>query len=285
MASKAAFASGSDSWEAAGAPSSVSERASAPVRLRGVGIIAFLSMGVGAPIVAPTRGIYRPFGSSGPEIAILPTKSLGPKGGFQADISRQIVLEQGTAELGARSDPSLQHVRRRRLRFGLQVRVAVQDPCAGVPAQDRIVVARRAQLDRALEVRHRLQEPGVGDRARTGIVPVEHDLGAPLAEQPVVVGAAVLVAESLDQRMGLVVLLAQTPLELLGERQDQGNPGRAVVRIDLEDVAANALRLERLAQQAVAVGLLDGRGQGFPGEGLELEHGGLLIKGGKRAVS
>ena len=59
--------------------------------------------------------------------------------------------------------------------------------------------------------------------------------------------------------------------ELIGERQDQRAQRVLVVGIDREDVAADALGLRRIVEQAVALGLLERVRDAVGRDRLELE--------------
>src|SRR5262249_49867532 len=93
-------------------------------------------------------------------------------------------------------------------------------------------------------------------------------LAAPLAQQALVV-RAVVAAEMRDLLHGLVEA-SQLLAQLIRERQDQRDARLRVARVDREHVEADALRLVRLVEQAVALGLLHRGGDAVPGKLLQL---------------
>jgi len=61
-------------------------------------------------------------------------------------------------------------------------------------------------------------------------------------------------------------------VELIGQREDQRHQRALVVRIGLQNVQTDALRLGRLIEKAIAIGSLQRLGDGVLRKRLELEH-------------
>src|SRR5262249_18811573 len=66
----------------------------------------------------------------------------------------------------------------------------------------------------------------------------------------------------------------------IGQGQEQRGPRLLVVRIDREDVQADALRLLRLVEQAVALGFLERLRDRVRVERLQFQHGYASFKPG-----
>src|SRR5712664_2501210 len=156
-----------------------------------------------------------------------------------------------------------------------QSRVALQETHAGIPAQHRVLVAGRAQRLRLLVPLQRLEEPARG-AARVG-ASLELGLDPPLADDARVIGALVVAADAVHHPVRLGDDAVRAAGELVGDGEEQHRQDVLVVRDGAEDVAADAVRFLGLAQQAVAIGLGDGPGDGALAERLELEHDGPLF--------
>ena len=153
--------------------------------------------------------------------------------------------------------------------------MAVEEPGAGVPAQPRIVVARRAQPFGAFEVPHGFDDPVVGPDARAGAAVRELRLRAPLGDDP---GAVRLVVFAFERRQRLARALVRVGCgaELIGEREQQRDERGLIVGVDREDVEADALGFARLVEEAVPLGLRQGGVDGVTRERLEFAHPWLL---------
>jgi hypothetical protein len=87
-------------------------------------------------------------------------------------------------------------------------------------------------------------------------------LGPALADDPRVVGPLVVVAEPAQHALG-PARVDREPFELVGHGQQHRHERLLVVRLDTQDVEADALGIARLVQQTVAFRLVEGFGDGI----------------------
>src|SRR5262249_50581509 len=126
---------------------------------------------------------------------------------------------------------------------------------ATVPAQDRVVVARRPQaLGLGIAGERVVEERPDGAE---GQLPAELRLRLPLVGEPGVERALVRVMETAEDPLRLGEAFRGRRTELVGEGEPEDAKRELLVRVHDEDIAADALRLGRLIQLAVAVGLLE----------------------------
>src|SRR2546426_2061874 len=158
----------------------------------------------------------------------------------------------------------------RRLHLRRQPGMALEEPDAGVPAQHRVVVARRAQRLRFLVVVQRFEEPA-GGVARMRTVP-DLRLDPALADQASVVLPLVLVAQPAEDGARVAGAFPRPAAELVGSREKQHGQRLLVVGLRGKDVEADALRLLRLVEQPVSLCLGERAWNRLAGDRLELLH-------------
>ncbi|MBI2404248.1 MAG: YceI family protein [Gemmatimonadetes bacterium] len=171
----------------------------------------------------------------------------------------------------------LQHGLRRLLDPRPHVIVRHDDPGAGVPPQDRGIVAGGPQRLRLLVALHCAAQMIVHDGAGAGRAPVEQRLAAALEDDALVVAPLVLAVEPREQRPRRLHGPRLASGEPVRQRQEHGDQRPAVARVDREHVLTDALRLPRLVEQPVALRPLERRLDRVPGDPLEREHGSLLF--------
>src|SRR5207237_8299255 len=99
--------------------------------------------------------------------------------------------------------------------------VARNDSRAGVPAQQRVVIARRADFLRLLEPRQRLAEQFKGVKAGAGSAVVQLSLGFAFANDSGVIRSLVFVVQQRQQVLRLGVAHAVALDEPVGQRQQE----------------------------------------------------------------
>src|SRR5262245_28640231 len=125
--------------------------------------------------------------------------------------------------------------------------MAVENARARIPSQQRVVVAVRSDRFSLFEAMHGFHQPIERADARARPAACELRLGAALAHDAFVIRAVVSIAEA-GCEIDRLAIGTRCALELVGQGQDEGNPRRLVVRINLQDVAADALRLTWLIE-------------------------------------
>ena len=119
--------------------------------------------------------------------------------------------------------------------------------------EDRFVVARGALRLGLLEQGHGMPDPI--QRGTGGRVAGEQGLPPPFANHPVIIGLRVAFRKLREHFPGLLEADAVSrPPELIGETQEEHRHRLFVLRVHPENVAADALRLARLVEEAVALG-------------------------------
>jgi len=141
------------------------------------------------------------------------------------------------------------------LRHRHEVLVAHDQPGTGVPAKERVVVARRADAFGLLVTRHRFAQPLVRPRAAARGPAAKQRLRPPFVNESGVVGALVFILQAGDGMPGLRDERLRLLIELLGDCQEERGNRLLVVRVGLQRIEADARRLVRLVQQAVPFGL------------------------------
>ena len=133
-----------------------------------------------------------------------------------------------------------------------------EDACTCIPAQDRIVIARRPDGLGALVRLHGLGEPFV--RADGAARPTVGELRfrTPLGDNAAIVVPFVFVANVREDFL-CPVSGAGAIAELIGEREHEDDARGLVVRIGLEDIEADTLGFARFIEQAIALGFLERR--------------------------
>src|SRR5215510_9280264 len=97
--------------------------------------------------------------------------------------------------------------------------VAHDNSSAGVPPQDRVVVAGGAYLLRLLIPFHRVAQPFIGVVARPRPSLLQPGLGLPLADNAGVIGALIFVLNARQQLFGLSGADGVALGESVGDRQ------------------------------------------------------------------
>src|SRR6266545_1227614 len=98
--------------------------------------------------------------------------------------------------------------------------VAHDGACAGVPAQERIVVSRRADGFGFLEKIHCIAQPIVRLRSAARRTPFENRLRLTFKDNPSVIRAFILIVQARQQLAGIPDFIASAPTELVGYGQD-----------------------------------------------------------------
>jgi hypothetical protein len=149
---------------------------------------------------------------------------------------------------------------------------ALERSHARVPPEDRVVVARRAELLGTLEGIHGGAERLV--RHRLGVHRATRELRVrqPLVDDAGVVRALVGIGDPLEHRARPPRELGGRRPELVGDREHEHHEHRLIRGIHLEDVEADALGRPRLIEEPVALGFLNGAGDGLAGDGFETWH-------------
>src|SRR2546423_12886304 len=96
-------------------------------------------------------------------------------------------------------------------------------------------------------------------------------LSAALRSNAGVVGALVRIGDARTRLVNPPHHRRMSAGELIGQRENQHHYHLLILRIDLEDVAADAFRCPRLIEEAVSLRLLDCSWNRFPGNRLQLE--------------
>src|SRR5262245_2164860 len=100
--------------------------------------------------------------------------------------------------------------------------MAVEQPCARIPAEQRIVVSVRPDRFSLFEALHGFHQPIERTDARTRPATRELRLGAALADDALVVRALVLIAQA-GCEIDSLAIRARCGLELVGQGQDECN--------------------------------------------------------------
>ncbi len=138
--------------------------------------------------------------------------------------------------------------------LGLEIRISLHEPNAGVPAEDGIVVASRPYRFRDLVEVHGPLQPLAGDVLR-GVV-LKQGSSPALIGDPGIVGAFVIRCERLGDRFAFRQACPALLAELVGNRKKQHARGRLACGFDGQDVSANAGCLVRLVKQPIPLAQL-----------------------------
>lgn len=153
--------------------------------------------------------------------------------------------------------------------------VPVDDPGTCIPAEDRVLIIGVAER-LGLRIRlHRLNQEVVHD---AGIGSIEQQALGPAAEQhALVIELRVLVREAAQERLCFVlahpeILGIAWDRELIGDRKNQDLDGVGVLRVNGEDITADALSASRLIEQPVPLGLRQRSGDRLDADLLQFVH-------------
>src|SRR5205085_10688087 len=122
------------------------------------------------------------------------------------------------------------------------------DPRAGVPAQEGVVVPRRANAFSSFEPAHRFTKTVVRVMTRSGSALGELRFRAALVEDAGVIGPLVFAFHAREQLLSLGVADAVTFPKTIRDREQQCDQRRLIFRIGLQDIETNALGLARLIE-------------------------------------
>ena len=143
---------------------------------------------------------------------------------------------------------------------------------ARVPAQQGVVVVRRAHRLGALVGLHRLAQPVACRADAAGAVTAEQRARAALRDEAGVVLGLVIAWKPGRQLLGATHALAALARKPVGNRENQRNQRLRVAGIRRKHVFADALGLCRLVQEPVAFRLGERRGDGRRRQRLQTEH-------------
>jgi hypothetical protein len=146
------------------------------------------------------------------------------------------------------------------------VRMLHEHPGAGVPAQGSVFISGGMELVGLFEILHGLGVPLVRHDAAARIGAFVVYLGPPFAQDAQVVRPFVFVRQPLGELTCLIETDAAHVAELIRNGQHQADLCLVIVRLDLQDVPANALRFPGLVEQTIPLGLLQGPWDAFLGE-------------------
>jgi hypothetical protein len=158
------------------------------------------------------------------------------------------------------------------------VGAALEDSRARVPAEDRFIVPRRPDGFRALVQRHCLTKPLIGHCSRPRCASSQQCLCATLVDDPLVIGALIIVAQTRQDLAGPSLPLCGRLGKLIGDREQQRNRRLLILRLDGEDVETDTLRRSRLAEESIALRFLKRGGDTVARDWLERKHVRLRAK-------
>src|ERR1700733_608494 len=193
-------------------------------------------------------------------------RAIVPQSGMRNSCSRFLISTKPAPE-------SLRKNRVRNfLRLRSQVFVLFKKTHAGIPAENRVIVACRPQAFRFFEETQRPDDPIVDVAAGANRAGIAAGLGAPLPRDPGIVGAIVRRLQAGHGPYG-AGKRARVLRNRVGQGQDQADARLPVGWVNVEDVAADAFGFVRLIQQAVAFGLGQRAADAVTRDGFQCEHG------------
>src|SRR6266851_4655322 len=152
--------------------------------------------------------------------------------------------------------------------FYMKIGPAFQQPDAAVPAENAVVVARRANffsLGKAMHSLFHQRQEDVGS-----VADQELRLGAPFVQQAAVVEPLIGIPQTLKTGLRFSVAIAGSADELVGDGESEHAPSELMVRVNGEDVAADGFGLLGLVEVAVKFGFGDGLGNAGLGDRFQL---------------
>jgi hypothetical protein len=99
------------------------------------------------------------------------------------------------------------------------------------------------------------------------------ELALPFTEDSFVVKSAVLVLHMAQDLLRSTNPFAQMMIDLVCQRKKKGYEGFPIVRLELENIQTDALRLHRLIQEPIACSLFQSGRNRLTGNALQLKHG------------
>src|SRR5262249_5326475 len=152
------------------------------------------------------------------------------------------------------------------LRLARDQIVALDDPGAGVPAQESVVVAGRTNRFRFLEPIHRFAQKIISLKPAIRRVRAKFCLSPTLGHDPGVIKPVVIRFHSRKELFRLGVADGVAFFESIGEREQKYDDRLLILALSLQDIETDAFRFARLVKQTVSFGFLQRRWDSFPGQ-------------------
>lgn len=149
--------------------------------------------------------------------------------------------------------------------------VSHDEASTGVPAEDGVIIAWGTKILSFFVTFHGFQEMLVGDPSCSGSSAMEARFSSALGNDAAIIRPIVFTFQSGEDLTHFAVADAIAFSEPVGNGQQQCDEGFLVVRINLQDVKADAFRLGGFVKKAVTHGLLESGRDASRGEGFQLE--------------
>src|SRR5262249_29533056 len=140
--------------------------------------------------------------------------------------------------------------------------VSLNDPRAGVPPENRIVVTGWSERLRFFEPVHRLAQKIVRLEATPRRVLAQLHFCTAFSHDPGIIGTVIIRSHAAQQFFRLRLTDAIRFFEAIGECEQKHYDGPLVIGIDSENIQTDTLRFAGFVEQAVALSLLQRGGNG-----------------------
>src|ERR1044072_1169056 len=165
--------------------------------------------------------------------------------GFTAD--------DGQALAAARASTLLQR-QFHALFFARDEFVLRDDARAGVPAQERIVIPVRTDGLSFFEPIHGVTKPIVGVKPRAGSALSELHLGTAFRQDAGIISPLVFALQPRQKLLRLRIAHSIAFAKAVADREQESDQRLLIVRVRLQHVETDALRLPRFIEQAITLG-------------------------------